>query len=55
MLLDEDKRIKVVFDVFFDAQDYDEANELNKKLRSLIGDGEFFAAVVRRDWRKRSL
>lgn len=46
MLLDEDKRIKVVFDVFFNAQDYDEANELNKKLRSLIGDGEFLLPLL---------
>lgn len=30
MLLDEDRKIKAVFDVFFNAQDYDEANELNK-------------------------
>lgn len=46
MLLDEDKRIKVVFDVFFNAQDYDEANELNKKLRLLIGDGEFLLPLL---------
>jgi hypothetical protein len=46
MLLDEDKRIKVVFDVFFNAQDYDEADELNKKLRSLIGDGEFLLPLL---------
>jgi len=30
MILDEDKRIKVIFDVSFNTQDYDEANELNK-------------------------
>ena len=46
MILDEDKRIKVVFDVFFNAQDYDEANELNKKLRSLIEDGEFLLPLL---------
>lgn len=46
MLLDEDKRIKVVFDVFFNTQDYDEADELNKKLRSLIGDGEFLLPLL---------
>lgn len=46
MILDEDKRIKVIFDVSFNTQDYDEANELNKKLASLIDDGEFLLPLL---------
>lgn len=47
MLLDEDKRIKVVFDVFFNAQDYDEANELNKKIAFVNWRWRVFAAIAR--------
>lgn len=31
---------------FFNASDYDEANELRKKLSSLIGDGEFLLPLL---------
>lgn len=45
-MINRDKKIKVIFDVCFDVQNYDEANELNKKLASLIDDGEFLLPLL---------
>lgn len=45
-MFNRDRRIKVIFDVGFDVQNYDEANELNKKLASLIDDGEFLLPLL---------
>lgn len=45
-MIEEDKRIKVLFEVYFDTQDYDEASELNKKLASRINNGEFLLPLL---------